>query len=402
MKRNLALIAALVALVIPISACVSQDQDRRTGSPADVLEQADPPEVQASQLAATKPGKQIPLRQGEKRMTVKMAEEYTPSAPTGVGTDDYRCFLLDPELDKDVFLTGSQVLPGNPQVVHHVILFRVDPEQVAEAQAKDAETDDPGWTCFGGTGLKGEFANVDDANWLAAWAPGGDETKTPDGYGTPLRAGSQIVMQVHYNLLQGAAPDVSSTQLRWMSGDSDLIPLHTYQLPAPVELPCRPDHDSGPLCNRFAAEADIRERFGADQNTHNLLHLLCDTPIEAVQTTSCVRNITRGMTVLGVAGHMHLLGRKISIETNPGTPEAKTILDIPIWDFDNQGSKPLKEPLHLDAGDTVKVTCTHVQWLRDVLPAFAEQREDRYILWAEGSTDEMCLGTMSVAFDDES
>jgi hypothetical protein len=99
---------------------------------------------------------------------------------------------------------------------------------------------------------------------------------------------------------------------------------------------------------------------------------------------------------------MHLLGRKISIETNPGTPEAKTILDIPVWDFDNQGSKPLKEPLHLDAGDTVKVTCTHVQWLRDVLPAFAEQREDRYILWAEGSTDEMCLGTMSVAFDDES
>ena len=102
------------------------------------------------------------------------------------------------------------------------------------------------------------------------------------------------------------------------------------------------------------------------------------------------------------AGHMHLLGRKISIETNPGTPEAKTILDIPIWDFDNQGSKPLKEPVHLDVGDTVNVTCRHVQWLRDVLPAFAEQREDRYILWAEGSTDEMCLGTMSVAFDDES
>ena len=402
MKRNLALIAALVALVVPMSACVAEDQDRRTGSPADVLKQADPPEVQASQLAAIKPGKQIPLRQGEKRMTVKMADEYTPSAPTGVGTDDYRCFLMDPKLDKDVFLTGSQVLPGNPQVVHHVILFRVDPEQVAEAQAKDAESPDPGWTCFGGTGLKGEFANVDDANWLAAWAPGGDETKTPDGYGTPLRAGSQIVMQVHYNLLQGAAPDVSSTQLRWMSGDADLIPLHTYQLPAPVELPCREGHDDSPLCFRNAAEADVRARFGADQNTHNLLHLLCNTPVEAVQTTSCVRNITRGMTVLAVAGHMHLLGRKISIETNPGTPEAKTILDIPVWDFDNQGSKPLKEPLHLDAGDTVKVTCTHVQWLRDVLPAFAEQREDRYILWAEGSTDEMCLGTMSVAFDDES
>ena len=402
MRRTLALVAALVALVVPLSACVAEDQDRRTGSPADVLEQPDPPEVQASQLAATKPGKQIPLRAGEHRMTVQMADEYTPSAPTGQGTDDYRCFLLDPKLEKDVFLTGSQVLPGNPQVVHHVILFRVEPEQVAEAQALDADSPDPGWTCFGGTGLKGEFTNVDDANWLAAWAPGGDETKTPDGYGTPLRAGAQIVMQVHYNLLQGAAPDVSSTQLRWMRGDAGLIPLHTYQLPAPVELPCRPDHDDNPLCFRNAAEADARARFGADQNTHNLLHFLCNSQVEASSTTSCVRNINRGMTVMAVAGHMHLLGRKISIETNPGTPEARTLLDIPVWDFDNQGSKPLKEPLHLDAGDTVKVTCTHVQWLRDVLPAFAEQREDRYVMWAEGSTDEMCLGTMTVAFDDGS
>jgi len=330
-----------------------------------------------------------------------MDEEYTPSAPTGVGTDDYRCFLLDPKLDEDVWLTGNQVLPGNPSVVHHVILFRVDPEQVAEAKAKDAETPDEGWTCFGGTGLKGEFANVDDANWLAAWAPGGDETKTPDGYGTQLRAGSQIVMQVHYNLLKGAAPDTSSTQLRWMKGSTDLTPLHTFQMPAPVEMPCRPDHSDGPLCSRAAAEADLKARFGADQNTHNLLHLLCDSPIEPTSTMSCTRRVNRGMTILGVAGHMHLLGRQISMTTNPGTPEAKTILDIPIWDFDNQGSKPLKEPLHLDAGDTINVTCKHVQWLRDVLPAFEGQREDRYVLWAEGSTDEMCLGTMSVAFDDE-
>lgn len=404
MIRRLGVAVALVAVgVMSLAGCVQQDQDRRTGSPTDLLDKQEvPAEVQAEQLAAIKPGKQIPLREGERRMTVTMADEYTPSAPTGQGTDDYRCFLLDPELDKDVWLTGSQVLPGNPQVVHHVILFRVDPEQVAEAQAMDAETEDPGWTCFGGTGLKGEFANVDDANWLAAWAPGGDETKTRDGYGTPLRAGSQIVMQVHYNLLQGAAPDVSSTQLRWMKGTEDLIPLHTYQMPAPVELPCRPDHDDSPLCHRNAAEADVRARFGSDQNTHNLLHFLCNSTPEATSTTSCVRNINRGMTVLSVAGHMHLLGRKISIETNPGTPQAKTLLDVKVWDFDNQGSIPLKEPLHLDAGDTVKVECTHVQWLRDVLPSFAEHREDRYVLWAEGSTDEMCLGTMTVAFDDES
>ncbi|GAA1793717.1 hypothetical protein GCM10009795_044110 [Nocardioides hankookensis] len=401
--RRLAAACAALLLAVTLAGCVQEGSDRRTGSPGEILKPPDPPGVEAKQLAALPPGKMLPLRAGEHRMTVSMPEAYTPSAPTGVGTDDYRCFLLDPKLDKDVWLTGSHVLPGNPQVVHHVILFRVDPSQVAEAEQKDAEDPDEGWTCFGGTGLKNEFANIDDAPWLAAWAPGGDETKVRDGYGVRLAAGSRIVMQVHYNLLKGAAPDVSSTQLRWMKGSTDLTPVHTFQLPAPVELPCRPNHDDSPLCDRDAAVADVMARFGSAGNTNSALHFLCGTdkgePVPS-NTTSCLRYAPRGMTILGVSGHMHLLGRKIKIEVNPGTPDARTILDIPIWDFDNQGSKPLKEPLHLDKFDTIKVTCTHQQWLRDRLPAF-EGQPDRYIIWAEGSTDEMCLGTLQVAFDDE-
>ena len=111
-------------------------------------------------------------------MTLTMEEAYTPSAPTGVGTDDYRCFLLDPHLTRDTWLTGTNVLPGNPAVVHHVILFRVPADKVAEAESLDAETPDPGWTCFGGSGLAGEFTNIDDASWLGAWAPGGKESLT--------------------------------------------------------------------------------------------------------------------------------------------------------------------------------------------------------------------------------
>ena len=47
---------------------------------------------------------------------------------------------------------------------------------------------------------------IDDAPWLAAWAPGGKETVTKPGYGKKLEKGSRIVMQVHYNLLAGPGP----------------------------------------------------------------------------------------------------------------------------------------------------------------------------------------------------
>jgi protein involved in polysaccharide export with SLBB domain len=53
------------------------------------------------------------------------------------------------------------------------------------------------------------------------------------------------------------------------------------------------------------------------------------------------------------------------------------------------------QPYRLRAGDTVKVTCRHVQWLRDRLPAF-EGQPDRYVVWGEGTTDEMCLGILQV------
>ena len=65
-----------------------------------------------------------------------------------------------------------------------------------------------------------------------------------------------------------------------------------------------------------------------------------------------------------------------------------------MWDFDNQGSKPIK-PARLEPGDTIKVTCHHSQELRDRLPSF-EGQPDKYVVWGEGTTDEMCLGLLLV------
>jgi len=145
---------------------------------------------------------------------------------------------------------------------------------------------------------------------------------------------------------------------------------------------------------RAAALVDVKKRFGAEGNTADLLYFLCGGKPKPGQTQSCLRTIGEPMTIHGVAGHMHLLGRSIKIEVRPGTPQAQTILDIPVWDFDDQGGRPI-EPITLQPFEQVKVTCTHVQWLRDKLPAF-EGQPDRYVVWGEGTTDEMCLGLLQV------
>lgn len=337
-----------------------------------------------------------PLRPGERRVTLTMPETYVPSAPGGVGTDDYHCFLLDPELKRDAFITGTNILPGNPEVVHHVILFRVRPDEVKAARALDRGQPGQGWTCFGNTGFGDEGPRLDDAPWLGAWAPGGEESVVDAGFGTRLDKGSMIVMQVHYNLLKGDQPDVSATQLRLAPASAGLTELHTMLLPGPVELPCRKGRDNGPLCDRQAALQDTMQRFGPGPGqTANLLYFLCGGTPRPGPTQSCVRTANRDLTIRAVAGHMHLLGQRIRITLNPGTPRARTLLDIEPWDFDDQGSRPI-DPVSVTWSDKIEVTCTHSQRLRDRLPAFESAREDRYVLWGEGTTDEMCLGILTV------
>ncbi len=328
-----------------------------------------------------------PLRAGEKFVTLAMPKPYTPAAPNG-GTDEYRCFLVDPGLTEQAFLTGSQFQPDNAGLVHHAIFFRVAPEQVADARRVDEQSPGEGWTCFGDAGIGGSAA------WVAHWAPGSDETLLAPELGYPMPPGSQLVMQVHYNLLgaQGDAADRSGIRLR-LSDRTDVRPLETMLLLAPVELACA-DGESGPLCDRAAAVRDVAGRFGEQAyGMVEQLNRLCNQGREpatgAVQ--HCDHVVPRDGTVHATAGHMHLLGRSITVQLNPQRPDGRALLEVPAYNFDEQAVVPLPEPVRVRAGDTLRVTCTHDVTQRQRLPHLRDL-PPRYVVWGEGTSDEMCLG----------
>jgi Copper type II ascorbate-dependent monooxygenase, C-terminal domain len=343
------------------------------------------------------------VRTGEKLLDLRMQAPYTPSAPKGV-TDDYRCFLVDPRQTGNSFVTSARIEPGQPKIVHHVILFRVGADQVPSAKRLDAESAGPGWSCFGGTGLPagdsgaGLADSLNNANWIAAWAPGWGGNHLPDGTGVSLPAGSQIVMQVHYNLLNGRAPGRSRALLTVVPASTGLTPLQTMLLPAPVELACAKG-EHGKLCSRNEALFELARKYGPSASFVPAgLLILCRgnaaNPVASAVTT-CERRITTPTTIYVAAGHMHLLGASIKLELNPGTPQAKTLLDIPRWDFHWQNAYTLASPVHAEPGDVVRVTCRHdVAKRKD--HSHGVPTTPRYILWGEGTTDEMCLGILQV------
>ena len=178
--------------------------------------------------------------------------------------------------------------------------------------------------------------------------------------GMPLEQGSRVVMQVHYNLLAGTAPDTTAARLRVAKQDASRKVLSTVLLPAPVELPCRPGK-TGPLCSREAALADVQKRFGERTAlTGNYLNMICQG-VGPSPTQRCTRPVTEPATIRAVAGHMHLLGRSLTVTVNEGRADERTVLDIPVWNFDDQGSRAVTPAAKVDTGDTVTVTCTHDQ-----------------------------------------
>ena len=174
-------------------------------------------------------------------LELAMSEAYTPQTGPDY-SDDYRCFLLEWPEESTKYVTGFRAVPGQESVVHHVIAFLAQPDEVAGYPDLDAADPGPGYECFGATGGPA-------ITWLGSWAPGSLGNDLPEGLGLEVKPGSLVVLQVHYNTLavtpgNPMPADQTKIQLRledevdkvalmqpwanpsWLSGDNMRIPAN--------------------------------------------------------------------------------------------------------------------------------------------------------------------------------
>jgi hypothetical protein len=334
-----------------------------------------------------------------KTYSVKMVKAHLPAAPAN-GTDDYRCFLLDPKVTEDSIIRSIQFIPQRKDYVHHAIIFRVTDANLQEAIALDKGG--TGWPCFGGSGLGGMLSSFVTSPWISSWAPGRGIDVSPTGYGIPFKKGERFVLQVHYNLLAANGGKVETDQSRIVmkvvpSKGATVKQLHVELFPAPVELAC-PSGVTGPLCDRKQALIDLAARTNNSSalEAAGIAALCGQNPFKPVASTTskCDKVMNSNFTVIAAAPHMHLLGRSMRIILNPGTAKEKYLLNVPNYNFDDQSAKVLKTPVPVVAGDTIRVECTFDPTLRQLLPAL-KNLQPRYVTWGEGSSDEMCLGVIA-------
>lgn len=291
-----------------------------------------------------------------------MTPEFVPVVQGGelAASDEYRCFLVDPLLDADTFVTAFEVVPGNPAIVHHVLMFNVDPSldlgggttNLDAMEALDAETPDrDGWPCFGAAG-----EGVEPGGLPVVWAPGGGATRYPEGVGARVSAGDLFVVQVHYNLagVEGT-PDADRSEVRLQLADA-------VEREGFMQLP-------DPFLDTVFEGMPASLPPGLESTDY-----AWDLPIaEALLPGST------GYEIHGVFPHMHERGRKMRMDRVRGDESSCAVL-VPEWDFHWQGMYFYEQPLVVDAEDTLHVTCTYDT--RDatepVLPGW-------------GTRNEMCL-----------
>lgn len=312
------------------------DDDAPEGDPADAPPPNDPPGLSRVDLE------------------VMMPEPYTPWPSIGA-SDDSRCFLIDWPLDGSTFVTGLELVPGRRELVHHAIIYAIPESQASNYADKDAKTESPGWSCPGGV-----FESADA--YVGSWVPGASVHDFPEGLGRKVASGSKILLNIHYELSAGAAPD--QTSIRFKLEDSVSTEVEGLAVMNPLWL-------VGKTMRIPAGDSDVEHGYAYDPSTWT--------------------NWGKSITVRNVSLHMHEWGTRASLAVFRANGDVDCLLHIDEWNFDWQGEYWLEKPVTLHFGDRVYVEC-HFDNSESNQPDGGTPKD----LWW-GDDKEMCIASMLVS-----
>ena len=278
--------------------------------------------------------------------------------------DDYRCFAISWPDQATKFVTGYNVLPSNPSVVHHVNVYLIEPQYAQASLDRQQRAPEPGYECFGGQFSQG-------TSLLGSWAPGSNGVELPANSGIQIEPGSVMVMEMHFNTASSAEPDRSTLQLmvedqvakrgamaafwnfqNWNGRGGMHIPagvddtMHFYQF------------DPGPFVPQFAPWITAEK-----------------------------------LMIHAVGLHMHYLGTSATLKVKKYDGRQACLATIPKWDFDWQTAYFLETPIEFDLGwDRVYLECHWDNTEGNQPLVNGSRRPAQDVRWGSGSADEMCIG----------
>ena len=263
-----------------------------------------------------------------------------PIAIKADGTMPYQLVVVPTGLQQDTWVRATQIMPTDPSVVHHVLVFAL-PEEAA----KDPER-------------RRRLGADESRGYWAAYVPGNDAAIYPDGFAKRLPARSSLLFQIHYTPNGTATRD----QMRIGLVFADHAPTHLV---------------------RTAAVASRRLSIPPGADNHR----------EAGQV-----RIPADARILAFMPHMHVRGKAYRYELEPAGGGGRTmLLDIPDYDFNWQLRYELRDPIEAPRGTTLHGTA----WYDNSAGNPANPDPTKTVRWGPQTYDEMMLGYVEYYLVDE-
>jgi len=314
---------------------------------------------------------------GEPDLVVQIPPQTIPAT----GVVDYMDIPIDLGLEKDRWVRGSEVAPGAPAVLHHIITTVIPPEGAPDFQQilmdilaglPEEKAASIRTTLFAAIAsgeqpdigaIFREIPEIDvgaflgggggDGASIAGYAPGNNISLSPEGVGGLLKAGSTLNLQMHYT--------TSGKE------QTDTTEIGVYFYP---EGYVPDERMSGGVGNAFSLA------IPAQAKDHEM-ELLTYIPEEA--------------EIYSLMPHMHFRGKRMKFTAVYPDGSEELIVSIPAYSFNWQLAHELEEPLRVPAGTKIVA-----------VGAFDNSSQNGFnpdpnseINWGEQSWEEMFMGFYS-------
>jgi hypothetical protein len=275
-------------------------------------------------------------------LEIEMAQDFKIPAS---GTIDYQHILVKGNFEKDTWVTQAEVRPGNRALVHHVIAYIREPNS---KWMKDAV---PGVPYPKSKNEGGEGSSA--GQFLVGYAPGFLPTRLDAGRAVLVKAGSDIVLELHYTANGKEGTDRTKVGFVF---SKEPVTERVVTLAAANGKFAIPPGDPN-------YRVDAKFEFGGDAK------------------------------VISFIPHMHLRGKDMDYRAIYPTGETETLLSVPHYDFSWQLTyKPVKD-LVMPKGTVIACTAHY-----DNSPNNPNNPDPtKVIKYGEQSWDEMMIGFFQVA-----
>jgi mono/diheme cytochrome c family protein len=269
---------------------------------------------------------------GKPDLVLTMSKPFTVPADS---PEFYRCFVIPTNLEADQFVVAFEDQPSNRKVVHHAILAQDRHQAGRKLESQPGD----GYPCMGSFGFP-------VTGYLGIWTAGTLPRREPEGIGTPLRQGSDLIMQIHFR----------------PSG--------------------KPETEQSTIKLYFAKQPPLRIPRDLSVSTYDV-----DIPAgEKKHKARSFSYVLEDVEALSIFPHAHFLAKELKASATLPDDTVQPLLWIKNWDFNWQEEYFFASPLKLPQGTRLDMEFTYDNSSEN--PRNPNQPPKR-VTWGETTTDEM-------------